>query len=155
MIRRDCRFHLRRDWRRGDVVALDNLKPHKAAEVCVLIEQRGATLRYLPPHSHTPIRAKHSKPGSNHATSRAAAGDEELMRTERPPVTNIIFGTMTLSYQGYLTTRDHIVPLESTLRGVQDLYEGLRPRPRELERVAVWMAQQPNRVIAGHRSSRI
>jgi hypothetical protein len=53
MIRRDCRFHLRRDWRRGDVVALDNLKPHKAAEVCVLIEQRGATLRYQPPHSHT------------------------------------------------------------------------------------------------------
>jgi hypothetical protein len=23
------------------------------------------------------------------------------MSTERPPVTNIIFGTMTLSYQGY------------------------------------------------------
>jgi hypothetical protein len=28
-------------------------------------------------------------------------GAEELMSTERPPVTNIIFGTMTLSYRGY------------------------------------------------------
>ena len=28
-------------------------------------------------------------------------------------------------------------------------------RPRELERVAVWVAQQPHRVTAGHRSSRI
>src|SRR5882724_2826028 len=144
--------------------------------------------------------------------SRRAVRGEELMSTERPPVTNIIFGTMTLSYRGYgsrvhdaetagtmlnmyadagygaldtahaygggtgeqmlgdlgaaqrftiatrydpqganhaqerdelkaafrvsltrlktdrvkilyLTTRDHTVPLESTLRGVQDLYE--------------------------------
>lgn len=38
--------------RPGDVVLLDNLKPHKAPQVRVLVEQRGATLRYLPPYSH-------------------------------------------------------------------------------------------------------
>ena len=38
--------------RRGDVVLLDNLAAHKAAEVRVFIEQRGAMLRYLPPYSH-------------------------------------------------------------------------------------------------------
>jgi transposase len=38
--------------RRGDVVLLDNLAAHKAPEVRVFIEQRGATLRYLPPYSH-------------------------------------------------------------------------------------------------------
>jgi hypothetical protein len=29
------------------------------------------------------------------------AGDEGPMSTERPQVTNIIFGTMTLGYRGY------------------------------------------------------
>jgi hypothetical protein len=45
--------------RRGDVVLLDNLKAHKAPDVRVLIEAAGATLRYLPPHSHdfNPIEA--------------------------------------------------------------------------------------------------
>lgn len=38
--------------RRGDVVLLDNLAAHKAPEVRFFIEQRGATLRYLPPYSH-------------------------------------------------------------------------------------------------------
>ena len=38
--------------RRGDVVLMDNLKAHLAPEVRVLIAQRGATLRYLPPYSH-------------------------------------------------------------------------------------------------------
>jgi aflatoxin B1 aldehyde reductase len=160
-----------------------------------------------------------SQPQTLTEPSQPAVGDhqvtcrlnEELMSTERPPVTNIIFGTMTLSYRGYgsrvhdtetaamltmyfdagyraldtahaygggsgeqmlgdlgaaqrftiatrydpqganhaqerdklkaalrlsltrlrtdrvrilyLTTRDHSVPLESTLRGIQDLHE--------------------------------
>jgi aflatoxin B1 aldehyde reductase len=164
---------------------------------------------------NTRMAARHSRPGLHHETSAPRAGEEELMSTERPPVTNIILGTMTLSYRGYgsrvndtetastmlnmfgdagyraldtaqgygggsgeqmlgdlgaaqrftiatrydpqganhaqerdklkaafrlsltrlrtgrvkilyLTTRDHLVPLESTLRGIQDLHdEGL------------------------------
>jgi len=35
--------------RRSDVVVLDNPQAHKAPEVRACIEQRGATLRYLPP----------------------------------------------------------------------------------------------------------
>jgi transposase len=38
--------------RRGDIVVLDNLSAHKAAEVCRLIERRGARLKLLPPYSH-------------------------------------------------------------------------------------------------------
>ncbi len=45
--------------RRGDIVVLDNLKTHKAAAVQRLIEQRGATVRFLPPYSpdFNPIEA--------------------------------------------------------------------------------------------------
>lgn len=35
----------------GDIVVMDNLKPHKAAGVREAIEAAGATLRYLPPYS--------------------------------------------------------------------------------------------------------
>ena len=35
-----------------DGVLLDNLAAHKAPEVRFFIEQRGATVRYLPPYSH-------------------------------------------------------------------------------------------------------
>ena len=38
--------------RRGDIVVLDNLSAHKAAEVRRLIERRGARLKRLPPYSH-------------------------------------------------------------------------------------------------------
>jgi transposase len=38
--------------RRGDIVLLDNLQAHKAPEVRFFVEQRGATLRLLPPYSH-------------------------------------------------------------------------------------------------------
>ena len=34
----------------GDIVILDNLKPHKARSVRQAIEAAGATVRYLPPH---------------------------------------------------------------------------------------------------------
>jgi len=37
---------------RGDVVLLDNLNAHKSPAVRQLIEQRGATVRFLPPYSH-------------------------------------------------------------------------------------------------------
>jgi transposase len=38
--------------RRGDIVLLDNLQAHRAPEVRFFIEQRGATLKPLPPYSH-------------------------------------------------------------------------------------------------------
>jgi len=38
--------------RRGDIVLLDNLAAHKARPVRDLIEQAGATVRYLPPYSY-------------------------------------------------------------------------------------------------------
>jgi transposase len=38
--------------RRGDIVVLDNLAAHTAAEVRCCIEARGATLKRLPPYSH-------------------------------------------------------------------------------------------------------
>ena len=38
--------------RQGDIVVLDNLKAHREPAVRVLIERRGATVRYLPPYSH-------------------------------------------------------------------------------------------------------
>ena len=37
--------------RPGDVVLMDNLRAHKVAGIRELIEQRGATLIYLPPYS--------------------------------------------------------------------------------------------------------
>jgi transposase len=53
------RRHLVRHLRRGDVVVMDNLAAHKARPVRALIEQAGATLRFLPPYSHdfNPIEA--------------------------------------------------------------------------------------------------
>ena len=52
------RRHLVR-LRRGDVVVLDNLPAHKARQVRELIEDAGATIRFLPPYSHdlNPIEA--------------------------------------------------------------------------------------------------
>jgi len=38
--------------RRGDIVVLDNLHAHRAAEVRFLIERRGAAVKPLPPYSH-------------------------------------------------------------------------------------------------------
>lgn len=38
--------------RRGDIVVLDNLAAHKAQRVRTLVEQAGATIRFLPPYSH-------------------------------------------------------------------------------------------------------
>ncbi len=46
------RRHLRPRLRPGDIVVLDNLKAHKQLAVRTAIEQRGATVRYLPPYSH-------------------------------------------------------------------------------------------------------
>ena len=38
--------------RRGDIVVLDNLPAHKAPAVELFLQQRGATLKRLPPYSH-------------------------------------------------------------------------------------------------------
>src|ERR1035437_10727403 len=38
--------------RRRDVVVLDNLQAHKDPDVRRLVEQAGATLKFLPPYSH-------------------------------------------------------------------------------------------------------
>jgi transposase len=45
--------------RRSDIVLLDNHKAHKSPTVQRLIEQRGATVRFLPPYSpdYNPIEA--------------------------------------------------------------------------------------------------
>lgn len=53
------RRHLVPYLRLGDVVVMDNLAAHKAPQVRELIEQAGATLRFLPPYSHdfNPIEA--------------------------------------------------------------------------------------------------
>jgi transposase len=53
------RRHLVRHLRRGDIVIMDNLAAHKTRRVRQLIEQTGATLRFLPPYSHdfNPIEA--------------------------------------------------------------------------------------------------
>ena len=47
----------------GDVVVMDNLKPHKVAGVCEAIEAQGAQVRYLPPYSpeFNPIEQVFSK----------------------------------------------------------------------------------------------
>jgi transposase len=47
----------------GDVVVMDNLKPHKVAGICEAIEARGAQVRYLPPYSpeFNPIEQVFSK----------------------------------------------------------------------------------------------
>lgn len=47
----------------GDIVVMDNLKPHKATGVREAIEAAGATLRYLPPYSPdlNPIELAFSK----------------------------------------------------------------------------------------------
>jgi hypothetical protein len=37
---------------RGDIVILDNLAAHKARRVRTLVEQAGASIRFLPPYSH-------------------------------------------------------------------------------------------------------
>jgi transposase len=51
------------ELRRGDVVIMDNLSSHKRASVRDLIEQAGATLRFLPPYSpdFNPIEKAFSK----------------------------------------------------------------------------------------------
>lgn len=37
--------------RKGDIVVMDNLAPHKAGTIRDMIEAAGAELRYLPPYS--------------------------------------------------------------------------------------------------------
>jgi len=52
------RRHLVRHLRRGDIVIMDNLAAHKTRRARELIEQTGATLRFLPPYRTTSIPSK-------------------------------------------------------------------------------------------------
>ena len=77
--------------RRGDIVVLDNLQAHKAPEVRVCIEQRGATVKYLPPYSHDfnpiePVWALVKKRIRQHAP-RTAAALRRVARAARHVVT--------------------------------------------------------------------
>ena len=51
------------ELRRGDIVIMDNLSSHKRASARELIEEAGATLRFLPPYSpdFNPIEKAFSK----------------------------------------------------------------------------------------------
>ena len=51
--------------------------------------------------STSAARSPWSSASSSRSFRFAPSWDEELMCTERAPVTNIIFGTMTLGYRGY------------------------------------------------------
>ena len=66
--------------RRGDVVIMDNLSPHKAAGVREAIEERGARLLYLPPYSpdFSPIEPMWSKV-KQHLRSAKARTDGALI----------------------------------------------------------------------------
>ena len=67
------------ELKRGDVVILDNLRPHKAAGVREMIEKAGAKLLYLPPYSpdFNPIEPMWSKV-KRHLRSAAARTCEAL-----------------------------------------------------------------------------
>lgn len=54
----------------GDIVILDNLKPHKAKGVREAIEAAGATLRYLPPYSPTSTRSNSPSPSSKRCCAK-------------------------------------------------------------------------------------
>ena len=67
--------------RRGDVVIMDNLVPHKSAETLALIEAKGASVRFLPAYSPdlNPIEKMWSKV-KNSLRSTAARTLAELER---------------------------------------------------------------------------
>jgi transposase len=67
------RYALTPELKRGDVVILDNLRPHKAVAIRQMIEQTGAKLLYLPPYSpdFSPIENMWSKV-KQHLRSAAA-----------------------------------------------------------------------------------
>jgi transposase len=66
--------------RPGDVVILDNLRPHKAAGVREAVEARGAGLMYLPPYSpdYSPVEPMWSKV-KQHLRSAKARTDAGLL----------------------------------------------------------------------------
>ena len=97
--------------RRGDIVVLDNLAAHKARAVRDLVEQAGATLRFLPPYSYdfnpiesgwalikkriravaprTPPRAAHHRPAGS--ARRASTSLSQLVCPYRLS-TQVIYG---------------------------------------------------------------
>ena len=68
---------LRPTLRRGDLVVLDNLSPHKGSGALRLIEEAGATVCFLPPYSPdlNPIEAMWSKVKTGLRTAKARTGE--------------------------------------------------------------------------------
>lgn len=60
--------------REGDIVVMDNLKPHKAAGVREAIEAAGAKLLYLPPTRLTSTRSSCFSPSSKQAVEEVTCG---------------------------------------------------------------------------------
>ena len=79
------------ELRSGDVVLLDNLKPHKAAAVAELIRDRGATVVYLPAYApeFNPIEKVWSKVKAwlRKAKARTTAALEEAIAAALRTVT--------------------------------------------------------------------
>lgn len=68
-----------RHVRRGNVVGADNLPAHKARQVRELVEEAGATLRFLPSYSH------HFNPIEVGADQETASDGGASHRTDPPP----------------------------------------------------------------------
>lgn len=64
--------------RPGMIVVMDNLSAHKSPRVAALIEQQGATMRYLPPYSPdlNPIELMWSKIKTSLRAAKARTQDE-------------------------------------------------------------------------------
>lgn len=71
--------------RRGDIVVLDNLKPHTQAVIRTLIEARGARVEFLPPYSpdFNPIELCWSKVKAWLRKAKARTYDELLAALEQ------------------------------------------------------------------------
>lgn len=66
--------------RRGDILIMDNLSPHKSGPTLQLLEQAGVQVRFLPPYSPdlNPIEKMWSKV-KNHLRGAEARTPDELM----------------------------------------------------------------------------
>ena len=81
-------------------------------------DRRGESARALGTAQHFTIATRYAPQGTNHAQER-----DKLKAAFRLSLTRLRTDRVRILY---LTTRDHSVPLESTLRGIQDLHdEGL------------------------------
>lgn len=70
----DVRHVLVPTFRHGGIVIMDNLSSHKRAKVRNLIEEAGASLRFLPPYSPDFKAFSRLKAMLRKATERTASG---------------------------------------------------------------------------------